>query len=99
MRLEQYKKLSDAIREHYPSWLELAPRSYRKGIFKASRVLAVTIQYGQNTLIGASDDERHFWNRQTDYSKVARMSLAYAFHYTYVPSNLHRCHRQPLSSG
>lgn len=84
MRLEQYKCLAETIAERYPTWLQAAPASYRQGIFNASRLLTVTIQYGQNTVIGADDQEQHFWNRQTDFSKVARMSMAYAFHYRYA---------------
>ncbi|KAI0362896.1 hypothetical protein BV20DRAFT_1058536, partial [Pilatotrama ljubarskyi] len=84
LTLEQFKELADAFKDHYDEWWSHTPPSYRQGVWPSSSPIVVISKCGQDIAIANPDAlhaERRHWNAETDYSSIARITLAFAFHY------------------
>ena len=81
---EQLNDLQSTLENHYESWWESAPQSYRHPLLTGRTPAAVTLKYGQNREVCkpfSTQTDAKLWARECDYSKLSRIAFALATHY------------------
>ena len=83
-------KLHEAFVREYPQWLAGRPPTYQLSEFEDAVPIAITVKYGQNREICSLqpppdhepqeriDTDARLWLEATDFTKILRMSMAYA---------------------
>ncbi|KAL7279538.1 hypothetical protein ACG7TL_007384 [Trametes sanguinea] len=85
---EQLNDLQSTLENHYESWWESAPQSYRHPLLTGRTPAAVTLKYGQNREVCkpfSTQTDAKLWARECDYSKLSRVAFALATHYRASP--------------
>ncbi|KAJ2969316.1 hypothetical protein NUW54_g12993 [Trametes sanguinea] len=82
--LTQMKRLAAAFREGWQEYYEAAPNHYRFKELEDSYPVFITLRYGQNRRLTFDDSleaAAQTWDREVNYARVWRMSLALATHF------------------
>ncbi|KAL7278842.1 hypothetical protein ACG7TL_007859 [Trametes sanguinea] len=82
--LTQMKRLAAAFREGWEEYYEAAPNHYRFKELEDSYPVFITLRYGQNRRLAFDDSleaAAQTWDREVNYARVWRMSLALATHF------------------
>ena len=78
------KRLAAAFREGWEDYYGTAPKHYRFKELEDSYPVFITLRYGQNRRLAFDDSleaAAQMWDREVNYKRVWRMSLALATHF------------------
>ena len=88
LSVEQGHDLNVALRQWFAEWKQGWPEDYKKiPQLHNSILVAIPVKYGQNRRIcdrATIDTDAARWADELDLTKIARMSMALAFHITCV---------------
>ncbi|KAI1784754.1 hypothetical protein LXA43DRAFT_1167648 [Ganoderma leucocontextum] len=85
LNLQQVISLNEAIKNRYDEWWQGAPEEYKLDELEGTVPLAIRVRYGQNQVIssdGLREEDAQHWDRLFDVSKMLRLHMAIAKHYS-----------------